>query len=78
MKARDAYEMLGMLPTKPKLMNTNTYGKNRFREVQDKCLQCGGKKTTNMQCDTGIYEWECPLCDEKTKHEVTELEPLQP
>ena len=53
----------------------NTYGKNRFREVEVQCKECGGRRTTNMQCDTGEYEWECDLCREETTHAVTEVSP---
>ncbi len=53
----------------------NTYGKNRFREVFVKCVQCQGRQATYMQCDTGRYEWECGLCGEVTTHIVTEVDP---
>lgn len=56
---------------------TNTYGANRFREVRVKCQRCGGKRVTNMQCDTGQYEWECDLCGEVTSHTVTEVKPAE-
>lgn len=54
---------------------SNTYGKNAFREVRVRCKQCQGRKTTNMQCDTGIYRWPCDLCGEDTDHVVTEVKP---
>lgn len=62
---------------KTKTYGKNTYGKNRFREVEDRCLQCNGKHTTNMQCDTGVYDWHCEICGEKTQHEITEVHSLE-
>lgn len=56
-------------------MSDKPDGQNVFREVIVKCSKCGGKKTTNMQCDIGYYDWECELCDEITPHRVTEALP---
>lgn len=67
--ARQNSRLLSSL--KPK----NTYGKNAFREVKVKCLQCKGEKITNMQCDTGNHDWDCDLCGETTVHKVTETHP---
>lgn len=53
----------------------NTYGKNRFRLVRVRCSECFCTKETNMQCDTGEYEWECDGCYDKTLHTVEEVEP---
>jgi len=58
------------------MKSKNTYGKNRFREVRIRCTQCGFRRVTNMQCDTGKYDWECDGCGEVTSHVVTEVAPL--
>jgi hypothetical protein len=60
------------------VMGTNTYGKNVFREVRVHCQECDAKTTTNMQCDTGTYQWDCETCGESTPHVVTEVSPKQP
>lgn len=75
--ARGWYELLGILPKKSEFMNANTHGPNRFREVLVRCLECNETQETNMQCDTGQYQWECDQCGGETTHEVTESEPLK-
>jgi translation initiation factor 2 beta subunit (eIF-2beta)/eIF-5 len=50
----------------------NTYGKNRFREVRVTCTECNATETTNMQCDTGEYLWDCDHCHIETPHTVEE------
>lgn len=57
-------------------LGQNTHGKNVFREVRVKCQVCKGTKTSFMQCDTGLYEWDCGICGDVTEHRVTEVSPI--